>query len=227
MRRYVVHVLTSLLDVQVFDILPVSSLHAQNPAKLPREIFVPEGQDFSAEDHQVGSGAPSKKKGRPSKRDKIRKTKEALASLEKFVDKNIVINSMRPPASPEQSDSTPPGVTHVVFGQAPHASLSTYEARKDDLLAAVYADASGTPASTGPLSGQTALLRANEAVLLRLKQIDAMAAEQGLEVGGEGGEQTGLERVERAVDELRRSSGLGACGGILGLLEGAGIDQSN
>ena len=50
-----------------------------------------------------------------------------------------------------------------------------------------------------------------------------MAAEKGLEVGGEGGEKTGLKRVERAVDELRQRNG---SSGILGLLEGAGLGTS-
>jgi hypothetical protein len=63
-----------------------------------------------------------------------------------------------------------------------------------------------------------ALERANMAVLARLKKIDAMAAEKGMEVGGEGGELTGLGRVERAIGELRG----GDKGGILGLSEGAG-----
>jgi hypothetical protein len=66
--------------------------------------------------------------------------------------------------------------------------------------------------------GVEALERANMAVLARLKKIDAMAAEKGMEVGGEGGELTGLGRVERAVGELR----VGDKGGILGLSEGAG-----
>ncbi len=53
-----------------------------------------------------------------------------------------------------------------------------------------------------------------------------MAAEKGLEVGGEGGEKTGLARVEKAVEELRQGTGVGASGGILGLLEGAGMDMT-
>jgi hypothetical protein len=44
-----------------------------------------------------------------------------------------------------------------------------------------------------------------------------MAAEKGLEVGGEGGESTGLGRVERAVGELAQGKP-----GMLGLTEGAG-----
>jgi len=54
------------------------------------------------------------------------------------------------------------------------------------------------------------------AVLGRLKKIDAMAEERGMEVGGEGGELTGLGRVERAAADSGK-------GGILGLSQGAGL----
>lgn len=40
-------------------------------------------------------------------------------------------------------------------------------------------------------------------VLKRLQKVDAKAAEHGLEVGGVGGEITGLARVERAVLDER------------------------
>jgi hypothetical protein len=69
--------------------------------------------------------------------------------------------------------------------------------------------------------GMEALERANMAVLGRLKRIDAIAAEKGMEVGGEGGELTGLGRVERAAGELGKA-GQGK-GGILNLTEGAGL----
>lgn len=232
LRPYVVHVLTTLLDARVFEILPHSSLRAQNPSVLPREIFVAEGQNISTvpptasgEDAADEEGAshskkkPKKKKGRPSKRDKARKAKDALTSLEKYVDKNTVY--LIDETSPLPSDhGTEPESTHVVLGQAPHASLGNYLARKNDLLAAVSGDGAGVAGSSDVTQRQAALQRANEAVLERLRQIDMMAAEKGLEVGGEGGEKTGLKRVERAVDELRQSNG---SSGILGLLEGAGL----
>lgn len=68
-----------------------------------------------------------------------------------------------------------------------------------------------------------ALVRANDAVLARLKKIDEIAAERGLEVGGEGGEKTGLARVDRAVKECKGGN-VGSRGGILNLLEGAGLE---
>lgn len=234
LRPYIVYILTSLLDAQAFHILPRSSLHAQNPSILPREIFVPEGQDPLAAiqaarpDDHAATAAPPKKKGRPSKRDKARKTKEAFASLEKYVDKNTVylVDDSPLPLSGSAAALTATGAhiesTHVVLGQAPHTSRNSYLTRKHNLLEAMYVNDSSGEAE----QSQDALRHANEAVYERLKQIDAIAAEKGLEVGGEGGEYTGLGRVARAVEELRRSSGSGANGGILGLLEGAGLETS-
>lgn len=57
-------------------------------------------------------------------------------------------------------------------------------------------------------------------VLKRLQKVDAKAAEHGLEVGGVGGEITGLARVERAVLD-------DTIGGILGLSEGSGSFEKN
>lgn len=66
------------------------------------------------------------------------------------------------------------------------------------------------------------LARANAQVLARLKYIDAMAAERGLEVGGAGGDRTALARVERAAN-----SSVIDGKGILGLLEGSGLLDSD
>jgi len=63
-------------------------------------------------------------------------------------------------------------------------------------------------------SGREVLRTANEAVLRRLREIDEMAACQGLEVGGEGGEKTGLARIEKVVGEMGESSS-----GILGMVD--------
>ncbi|KAI0778298.1 hypothetical protein BD413DRAFT_601085 [Trametes elegans] len=229
LKPYVSYVLTTMLDAQVFHILPHSSLHARTPSNLPREVFIPDGQESAAileastsypSSHEQGINAP-KKKGRPSKRDKMRKAKEALVSLEKYVDRNYISLPQQVPPLP----GTPTGPTlvdtvstqagHAVFGQAPTGSLGNYLSRKNDLLATVYSEEGGQ---------HEAVRHANEAVLARLKQIDEMAAEKGLEVGGEGGEKTGLERVDKAVEELRRGTGVGASGGILALSEGAGLD---
>ncbi|OJT10017.1 hypothetical protein TRAPUB_13506 [Trametes pubescens] len=222
-----------MLDAQAFQIMPRSSLNAQNPSTLPREIFVPDGQEAATVLHASSANAPSqeagassvpKKKGRPSKRDKIRKAKEALHSLDRYVDRTYLAlhqdpYQLRMSADPPASGAGPVQAGHMLFAQAPAGSLGHYSAHKHELLGALYAGAPDGPE-------QAALRRVNDSILARLKQIDEMAAEKGLEVGGEGGEKTGLARVEKAVEELRQGTGVGASGGILGLLEGAGMDMT-
>lgn len=72
--------------------------------------------------------------------------------------------------------------------------------------------------------GLATLRRANETVVRRMRKIDEEAAARGLEVGGEGGERTGLSRVEKAMGELGEAESRGERGGLLCLLEGAGLE---
>ncbi|KAI0639515.1 hypothetical protein C8Q77DRAFT_1081655 [Trametes polyzona] len=224
LKPYVSHVLSTMLEARAFLILPHSSLKAENPSKLPREIVVRDEQEAlnSIALQEQGAAAPPKKKGRPSKRDKIRKAREALTSLEKYVDRTYVAlpenpSQPQPYLDPTGQNIQPVQTGHSLFAQAPLGSLGNYVARKNELLSTLLSDAPDGPQDA-------ALRRANEAVLARLKQIDEMAAEKGLEVGGEGGDKTGLARVEKAVDELRKGEGVGAVGGILSLLDGAGME---
>lgn len=254
LQSYVIHLLRNLLESQAFHILPASSLRVQNPSDLPREEFVPDAVDAPPE------GATAKKKGRPSKRDKARKAKDAVAALDKWLEKNTYAYS-------DSTDKQGSGsgtaaitkTTHTLISHPPAASRAIYAMEKAHLLniietlsgnpqmvprnvsAGLTSDGSRTPVLTvnpidpsrthlitdsqGPLE-RDALVRANEAVLARLKKIDEMAAERGLEVGGEGGEQTGLARVERAVREFREDRA-NSRGGILNLLEGAGVDAAD
>ena len=71
-RPYVIYVQSKLLQAQVFHVLPHGALHPQNPRTLPREV-VEEG------DAAMPLG---KKKGRPSKRARTQRAREALAALE-------------------------------------------------------------------------------------------------------------------------------------------------
>ncbi|KAI0068291.1 hypothetical protein BV25DRAFT_1911289 [Artomyces pyxidatus] len=188
---YASHIIKQLLDARLFHILPTSTLAPYNPRTLPREIFVSD----DATEPEASTSLPSeaskqpKKKGRPSKRDIAKKTRDAVVSLDKWLERS-------------GGDTMP--------AQSPTTSRTAYATRKAQLVEALLADENG---------GQQALERANVAVVNRLKKIDAMAAEKGLEVGSEGGEKTGLERVERAAGEL----GTEKNGGILGLLDGAGM----
>jgi hypothetical protein len=166
LQPYVVYVLSVLVNARSFHIVPSSELCPMNPRDLPREIFV--------QDYGVSTAPEAKKKGRPSKREKAKKAKDAVVSLDKWLEKTA---------------------TSRLITNPPTTTLQNYQTKKQKLLEDVSPDV---------------LERANTAVLTRLQKIDEMAAEKGLEVGGEGGERTGLERVERAVLNTRE--------GILGLL---------
>lgn len=225
----------------MFYILPASTLHPLNPRDLPREIFVKDGYEFlSTQDPEsqiTGSTVPElplKKKGRPSKRDKKGKAIKALQQVDKWLEKNsITVQPRSPDSTPgpdQQATDTVPLTTHVLMSHPPTATLNNYRAQKSQLLEAIapeletseYAPISVEMTEKTP--AREALERANKSVLARLKRLDEMAAEKGLEVGGEGGDRTGLQRVEKAVAELHNSGGtLGPRGGILGLLEGGGI----
>ncbi|TCD69898.1 hypothetical protein EIP91_005722 [Steccherinum ochraceum] len=225
LRPYATHILTKLLDEQIFHILPESSLLAQNPAVLPREVFIRDDVDPATLFGQSSAGEPSdvmgtlatkppaKKKGRPSKRDKAKKAKDAVVGLDRWLEKSTFAYPDFP--IPEPEASTESRTTHTLIAHPPVATRSSYAVQKTELLDKLSLGDTGHP--PGDVSNVVA--RANEAVLTRLRRIDEMAAEKGLEVGGEGGDMTGLSRVDKAVEELREGK---STGGILNLLEGAG-----
>ncbi len=236
LRPYATHILSVLLDAQIFHVLPECSLRPYNPSDLPREYFVEDDVDPATVLNQPSTEATTstvpKKKGRPGKREKTKRAREALGALDKWLDKNTYTYTGTP-------DSTK--TTHTLISHPPTASRAIYTMQKTEMLD-VLDPSSRSPFGLGPVAasvGQTgaeplidpglvgstnpgrgALVRANNAVVSRLRKSDEMAAEQGLEVGGEGGEMTGLTRVERAVGELHEGR---SRGGILNMLEGAGV----
>lgn len=210
---YMIHLLKSR---SAFVILPPSHLYAQNPRILPREVVQSGEVDAFRKEQSTG-----KKAGRPSKAEKSQKTRLAVSLVNSWTESNAfpaqsIVKDM---AGASSASDIPEGdfvlfdhngrrtepLTHKILAERPLGSLNDYRTKKDELLSG--------------LSGQEVLARANNKVLTRLKEIDSMAAEQGLEVGSEGGERSGLERVERAV--MSMSNGRK---GLLGLLEGEGLD---
>ncbi|CAL1695580.1 unnamed protein product [Somion occarium] len=241
LQPYTTHVLSRLLDAQAFHILPEAPLRPQNPSTLPREMFIPDGVDPSTilgiptEASSSGTNKPPKKKGRPSKRDKAKRAKDAVTSLDRWLEKNTFTY---PPLSgvPGSEGATEDALktTHALIAHRPMTLQQNYSSQKAQLLTLLEQTISQDETAFAPSGssitvtsdqhqrpGRGALLRANEAILARLKKIDEMAAEQGLEVGGEGGDMTGLSRVERAVVEFREGR---SRGGILNLMEGAGTE---
>ncbi|KAI0348534.1 hypothetical protein BDW22DRAFT_1424690 [Trametopsis cervina] len=261
---YVTYLLSSLLKQDVFHIHPHSSL--QTSHSLPRERFIGDGEVEEVEpitEEGLQKKVP-KKKGRPAKRERVKKAYEAFGQLEKWLDKSTYTYT-----DAALADDTVPSTaeaivaaggngkgrrtTHTLISHPPHASLAIYKKQKTEYLdaidpsdtkrgwktellkqyqlnpAATHVSEAGSSAVAGAGNPEqerekAVLKRANEAMLARLKKIDEMAAEQGLEVGGEGGEMTGLARMDRAVREMREETGGGRRGGILNLIEGAGLE---
>ncbi|PCH33735.1 hypothetical protein WOLCODRAFT_94076 [Wolfiporia cocos MD-104 SS10] len=246
LRPFATYVLTSLLRAQAFHILPHSSLRPYNPSLLPREVFMQDGQEsaflaaLTGGSAQDNGGRPAKKKGRPTKREKVKKAKDALNALEKYLDKNTTtVLPERPNDTGLTEDggpADPPQVTHSLIAQPPNTTRRFYRTHKAEVMDILDNCADATPSGSSAQAtdgdqaavsiGQWALRRGNEAVLARLKHIDALAAEKGLEVGSEGGEKTGLARVERAVRDMYSGNPQTPRGGILGLLDGAGLADS-
>jgi hypothetical protein len=165
------------------------------------------GSSGTQEDGMAAAKVP-KKKGRPSKQAIAKRTKEAIAGLDRWLERTDSVGRVAGGggAGPSRARG------HALLSHAPTVSRANYRAQKTQVLGALLERESG--------EGMEALERANMAVVGRLKKIDALAAEKGMEVGGEGGELTGLGRVERAAGELG-PNGNGK-GGILSLMEGAG-----
>lgn len=235
---HVLYILSTLKDSQAFHILPPSNLNSP----LPREHFVDDESEMVAESSAIGTSEiltrSSRKKGRPTKREKAKKAKDALGQLDKWLDKNTYRYPDAKDDTERLGDSGVQGTretlmggavagktTHTLITHPPNASLAIYKMQKNQYLDSVtstgpeYSNMNGNNggevASVNLPSGirapmrlhrvidvdpeergreEAALRRANEAVLARVKKIDEIAAEQGLEVGGEGGEMTGLER---------------------------------
>jgi hypothetical protein len=186
-----------LVLISRFNILPPSNLGADNPRSLPREVFVPDAQEPEIEE---GQDVP-KKKGRPSKKETLRRTRAAVTGLGRWLDNTDV------PDGPDNA--------HIIMSSAPSALRAAYIKDKEALLDVLVDE-----------EGQVALATANRGMLSRLRYIDERAAARGMEVGSEGGERTGMGRVERAVSELERPE-LRWRGGLLGLMEGAGLNEQD
>lgn len=72
-RPHVVYVQSKLLQAQVFQILPHAEMHPLSPRALPREVV-------------DEATTTTKKKGRPSRRERVKKGRESLAALDGWCD---------------------------------------------------------------------------------------------------------------------------------------------
>ena len=180
--------LLELVNSDAFYILPSSDLGLWG---LPREIFVPDGEKETTE---AKASATTRKRGRPSRRDKHKRASRATVALDSWLRERQPCDALdTPELHSGDHDQVPDPIS---------SSRDAYLVQKMVMLEVLGRDESG---------GEV-LRTANEAVLRRLREIDEMAASQGLEVGGEGGEKTGLARIEKVVGEME----VGGCG-ILGI----------
>ena len=71
-RPHVIYVLSDLLQAQVFHVLPHTETHPLNPRALPREVVEDDGVMGEV-----------RKRGRPSRHERVKKAKGCVAALEK------------------------------------------------------------------------------------------------------------------------------------------------
>lgn len=145
-----------------------------------------------------------KKKGRPSKRDKVRKAKTALENLDRWMEQT----SHTPPAT---SASPTPPTLHILMAHPPKTTLLQYQTHKSHLLNTI------DPPHRDPgvvSEGHSAIQRAHQDMRERYERVERIAAtEMDVEV------ETGYaaQRVARAMKEFEQGGR-----GLLGLVEGAG-----
>ncbi|KAG6818067.1 hypothetical protein H0H87_009222 [Tephrocybe sp. NHM501043] len=200
LQPHVSYVLSVLLRDKVFFITPTSETGSLNPRDLPREIIVEDGTIL-----QLDPNAP-KKKGRPNKRDKFKKARLGLDSLDQWLHDT-------PPPQPLVDGSSLPSLED---SSALHNhTLRRYQEEKTYILDALNPQSTNTALSV--YTGM-AVQNSNQFILGRLKAAEGIFPVE--EPMAEG--KAGLARVDRAVNELGTMSSVDRPGGALNLLEGAG-----
>jgi hypothetical protein len=184
----------------VFHIIPSSVLCPHNPREIPRELFIHDGSN------RLGPEAP-KKKGRPTKREKVKRAKDALGDLNQWLEKEA------PPGTSKSTIANEP----ILTSHPPKTTFLQYQSQKSHLLNSIVPSHPDDAPATN-----VALEQANRYVLERLVKMDKEIVDKSLAVTRDEGYRMGIERVERAIREM--DDPIVSCrGGVLGLLDGAGI----
>ncbi|KAG6878618.1 hypothetical protein C0993_001141 [Termitomyces sp. T159_Od127] len=202
LQPHVSYVLSVLLKGEIFFITPESGSRSLNPRNLPREIFIEEGAILP-----LDINAP-KKKGRPTKRDKLKKAKLGMDALDKWLHDT----SPPPPINAASSSSSLDASSGIITPI--ETTLRQYQHEKARILSAV--DTQPLPASSSHVN--LTLQKSNQFILERLKAAETFFSAESTS----GDQSTGVLRVERAVNELGVANAVGRVGGALNLLEGAG-----
>lgn len=82
-RPHVVYVQSNLLQAQAFQILPHAEMYPQSPRALPREVVV---EDAGA--MPTSTVEARKRKGRPSKREMVKKARDSVVALERWCEES-------------------------------------------------------------------------------------------------------------------------------------------
>jgi hypothetical protein len=200
LKPIVCHILSMLLCDEVFHLVPSAHLCALNPRDLPREIFI------DKETITPGDLAARKRKGRPTRLDKVKKAKVVLYNLERWLEDTSC--SQLPPALTQDLASE----ENRTAKNEVETTLGHYQNLKSYLLNGI-----NFRTQSGELSERyTAVQRANEFVLDRLKATQELLASDGVLLSNN---LNTVARVEHAVKDFIEGEGQG--GGILSLLEGA------
>ncbi|KAG6862447.1 hypothetical protein C0995_011887 [Termitomyces sp. Mi166 len=209
LQPHVSYILSVLLEGTVFFITPESGSRSLNPRNLPREIFVEDGTV-----PPLDVNAP-KKKGRPTKRDKFKKAKLGLDSLDQW------LYDTPPPLSTIAglSLSSLEPSSDINKNNPVETTLLQYRTEKAQILDVIDSQSTSTTSSSHK---NLTIQKSNQFILERLKAAEGFFSTESTS----DDQTTGVSRIERAVNELGVVNSVGRLGGALSLLEGAGKIQS-
>ncbi|KAK1228642.1 hypothetical protein PQX77_008236 [Marasmius sp. AFHP31] len=173
LKPSVCYLLDQLVKSETFFILPNSESGPQNPRSLPREVYLDQNT-ISIVGASTDSG--ESKKGRPTKRDKVKKAKAALEGIDKWIHKT----------------SQPQSNEHYLLAQPPQGSLAQYQDSKELLLSAM--ELIDVPDRRG------AITNSSHEVLERVKQAQELIdSEERSSKMVDSSQSTGVDRLQAEI----------------------------
>ena len=178
LKSSVCYLLNQMVSSKTFFMLPSSDSGPQNPRSLPREVYLDQNT-ISV----VGSTANGEsRKGRPTKRDKVKKAKVALEGIDKWIHKT---------SQPQRGE-------HYLLAQPPQGSLTQYQDSKELLLSAM--ELIDVP------DRREVITSSSHEVLERVKQAQELInSEESRSKMTDSTQSTGVERLQA---EIRDEKGL-------------------
>ncbi|KAL0578611.1 hypothetical protein V5O48_003402 [Marasmius crinis-equi] len=174
LRPSVCYILDQLSKSETFFIIPSSETGPQNPRSLPREVYL--DQNTISVVGNTTTNNSGNKRGRPTKRDKVKKAKAALEGIDKWIQKT----------SQSQNGQ------HYLLAQPPQGSLAQYQDSKERLLSVMGA----IPVP----DKEEAIVHASQEVLERIKQAQELIATEEAGVRTiDSNRSTGVERLNAEI----------------------------